>query len=75
MHSQHLTTYVAPVVLLEKREQRASPLAWYVVPLLILLGLAADIVLAVAIWCVIHGQSVVVTWHINWSGTVTIACK
>ncbi|WP_376793850.1 hypothetical protein [Thermogemmatispora sp.] len=75
MHSQRPTTYVAPVVLVEKREQRASSLAWYVVPLLIVLGLAANIVLAVAIWCVIHGQSVVVSWHIDWSGMVTIGCK
>ncbi|MBX5451661.1 hypothetical protein [Thermogemmatispora sp.] len=50
---QHPITYVAPAVLLEEREQGALSLAWYVVPLLILLGLAANIVLAVAIWCVV----------------------
>jgi len=75
MNTQLAPLYVAPEIELDGREEVASALAWYIVPLIILLGLAADIVLAVALWCVTHGQSVVVSWTINWNGTVTIACR
>ena len=70
------TSYVAPVVCLDTREELVSPLSWYVVPLLILLSLSIFVATAVEVWCVAHGQSLVVGWHYsNGGATVTIACS
>lgn len=76
MNIQRVPTYSAPAIDLGKREGMASHLAWYVVPLAVLLSISIFIAAAVEVWCVTHGQSLVVSWHLNsGGGSVTIACK
>jgi len=75
MNSQRLSGYAAPVIALDKREELASPIVWWIVLILVLLALAVTIAAAVVAWCAIHGNGFVASWSINWNGTVSIGCS
>ena len=75
MNTQLAPAYVAPAIELAKREDLVSPLSLYTVALIVLLALSVDILLAVEIWCIAHGQSLVVFWHLGPNNMVTIGCQ
>ena len=68
-------TYVAPAVELGERENVTSPISFYTVALIVLLALSTNILIAVGIWCIAHGQFLVVSWHLGANNMVTIACN
>ncbi len=75
MYTQLVPAYVAPAITLDNREQQTSPISWYTVALIVLLAFAANIALAVLIWCIAHGQHEVITWRLGANNMVTIGCQ
>jgi hypothetical protein len=75
MLSASESVYLSPRIALEERQSLLSPIVWWVVLILVLLALALTIAAAVVAWCAIHGNGFVISWHINWDGTVTIGCS
>lgn len=55
----------------ESRDQ----VAWYVVPIAILLGFALILALAVSLYCIYKGKSLYSWWRLGNNGYVKIGCK
>ena len=75
MHTQSAPIYMAPTFVLDSRIESASPLTLYTVALIVLLAFASVIAAAVLVWCVVHGQHLVVFWRLGANNIVTIACQ
>ena len=68
-------TYMVPDIKVGERGKLTSHITWYTIALIILLALAADIAVAVLIWCIAHGQHEVITWHLGANNMVSLACQ
>jgi hypothetical protein len=63
-----------PLIALPTRQTQETPIVWWVVALIVLLALAGTLIVAMAIWCSLHGGGEVISWQVHWP-FVTIGCS